>query len=132
MRTIRTLWIATMSSVVGYYVLTLLQKRSESLEPNNKVFLILVTISLSTTLLSFLVKSQLLRRAINQQQPALVQQAYIIAWVVSEVAGLLGLFDYFATGDRYYYVMFIIGLCGQLLNYPRRDDVVNATFRSPL
>jgi branched-subunit amino acid ABC-type transport system permease component len=132
LRTMRTLWIGMLLTVGAYYAFTLFQARSESLEPNNKLFLILITISLSTTLLSFLVKGQLLRRAIEQRQVAQVQQAYIIAWAVSEVAALLGILDFFATGDRYYYVMFIIAACGQLVNFPRREHVLNASFKSSL
>jgi len=132
LRTMRTLWIAMLLSVAAYYGFTLLQTRSTALEPNNKFFLILVVISVSTTLVSFLIKSQLLRRAIEQQQVGQVQQAYIIAWAVSEVAALLGLVDYFVTGDRYYYAMFIIAAFGQLLNFPRREHVENASFKRSL
>ncbi|HEY2964262.1 MAG TPA: hypothetical protein VGJ37_17700 [Pyrinomonadaceae bacterium] len=130
LRTMRTLWIGMLLSVGVYYGFTLLQGRSESLEPNNKLFLILVGVSLSTTLISLLIKSQMLRRAIEQQQAPQVQQAYVIAWAVSEVAALLAMVDFFATGDRYYYVMFIIAACGQLLHFPRREPVVNASFKS--
>jgi hypothetical protein len=33
------------------------------------------------------------------------------------------------TGDRYYYMLFIIAACGQLLHFPKREHVINAAFK---
>jgi len=40
-----------------------------------------------------------LTQSVEQQQPQLVQQGYVIAWAVTEVAALLGLLDFFITGS---------------------------------
>lgn len=129
MRTMRTLWIAMLLSIGVYYVFCLFNGRPEGREPNNTLFLVLVAVSLSTTLISFLVKSQLVNRAIEQQQVQQVQQAYVIGWAITEAGALLGMIDFFITGDRYYYIMFIIAACGQLLHFPRREHVLNASFK---
>ena len=129
MRTMRTLWMAMISSIGVYFLFCLVRGRPEHLEPNNTLFLVLVAVSLFTILLSFFIKSQLLNRAFEQQQVQQVQQAYVIAWAVTEVGALLGLIDYLVTGDRYYYVLFIIAACGQLLHFPRREHVLNASFK---
>jgi hypothetical protein len=131
-RTIRTLWIAVLLSIGSYYVFTLVARRPENAEPNNTLFLVLVGIALSTTLISFLIKDKLLNRAVDQQQVPLVQQAYVVALALCEVAALLGVLDFFMTGDRYYYILFIIGACGQLLHFPRREHVINASAKSPI
>jgi len=131
-RTIHTLWIALLLSIGMYYVFTLFVGRPENVEPNDTLFLVLVFIALSTTLISFPIKNRLLSRAVEQQQVQLVQQGYIVAWALSEVAALLGVLDFFMTGDRYYYILFIIGACGQLLHFPRREHVVNASAKSPI
>src|SRR5215216_4906251 len=131
-RTIHTLWIALLLSIGMYYVFTLFVGRPENVEPNDTLFLVLVFIALSTTLISFPIKNRLLNRAVEQQQVQLVQQGYIVAWALSEVAALLGVLDFFMTGDRYYYILFIIGACGQLLHFPRREHVVNASAKSPI
>lgn len=126
------LWIAMLGSIGGYYVLTLLAGRSEDTTPNPIVSLTLIVIGVLTTLISFPIKNKLLNRAVDQQQVQLVQQAYIVAWAICEVAALLGLLDFFLTGHRHYYLLLIIAAVGQLLHFPRREHVVNASFKSPI
>jgi hypothetical protein len=131
-RSMRVMWIALIFNIGLFFVLTLFAKRSEDVQPNSMLSLILVVIAASTTLVSFLIKGKLLTKAIDQSQVQQVQQAYVVAWAVTEVAALLGLLDYFMTADRYYYVPFLIALCGQLLHFPRSEHVVNASFRPSL
>lgn len=131
-RTLRTLWIAMLASVGVYYVFTRFAGRPENVEPNSTLFLALVVVGLSTTLVSFLVKNKLLSRAVEQQQVQMVQPAYVVAWALTEVAALLGVLDFFVTGDRYYYVLFIIAAFGQLLHYPRGEHVINASTKTSI
>ena len=131
-RTMRVLWLGMLLSVGGYYVFTIFAGRPEGAEPNDRLSLILLVVGVSTTLISFLIKSRLLTRAIEQQQVPLVQQAYIVAWALTEVPALLGLLDFFVTGHRHFYVLFLIAALGQLLHFPRREHVVNAWAKSPI
>ncbi|HET9710979.1 MAG TPA: hypothetical protein VFP64_03825 [Pyrinomonadaceae bacterium] len=128
----RTLWIAMFISIVLYYGLTFFVRPSVNADPNSMLFLILVVVALSMTLISFLIKNRLISRAIEQQQPQLVQQAYIVALALTEVAALLGLLYFFMTGDRYYPILFVIAACGQLLHFPRREHIMNAWPKSPI
>lgn len=118
-------------SIGFYYAFTFFVRRPNA-EPNNTLFLVLVGIALSTTLISFLIKNKLISQAVEQQHVPLVQQGYIVAWVISEIAALLGLLDFYMTGDRYYYILFIISVCAQLLHFPRREHVINASFKRPI
>jgi len=129
LRTMRTLWFAMLMSIVMYYVFTLFAVRPANGAPNNTIFLILVSAAVVTTLVSFPIKNALLKKATDQQEVPLVQQAYIVAWAVTEVGGLLAILDFFLTGDRYYYLMLIIAGCGQLLHSPKREHLVNASFK---
>jgi hypothetical protein len=131
-RTMRTLWIAMFLSIGVYYVFTFFAGRSEDINPNNTLSLTLVGGALLITLISFPIKNRLLTRAVEQQQVQLVQQGHVVAWALTEVAALLGLLDFFLTGNRYYYILFIIAACGQLLHFPRREPVINALFKSPM
>jgi len=131
-RTMRTLWIAMFLSIGFYYAFTFFAGRSEDVNSNSTLSLTLVGGALLTTLISFPIKNRLLTRAVEQQQVQLVQQGYVVAWALTEVAALLGLLDFFLTGNRYYYILFIIAACGQLLHFPRREPVINAWFRSPM
>ncbi len=130
-RTLRTLWAALFMSIIFYYVLTFFVTRPEDREPNETLFLVLLFIALTTTLISFVIKSKLLNQAVERQQVQLVQQGYIVTWALTEVAALLGLIDYFVTGNRFYYVLFIIAAIGMLLHFPRREHVLNAAFKHP-
>lgn len=130
-RTIRTLWIALFLSVGIYFLLTLFLGQLRNINPNNTLSLVLLAVGLSATLLSFPIKKRLLTESVNRQRVQLVQQGYIVAWAVTEVAALLGLLDFLATGNRYYYVLFIISACGQLLHFPKRQHVIDASFKNP-
>ena len=132
MRTVRTLWLALLASVGLYYILTIVSGRPENLEPNHTLSLTLLAAGVSTTLISFVVKSKLVNRAIEQRQVQQVQQGYIVAWAMSEVAALLGLLDFFLTNDPYFYALFIIAALGELLQFPRREHFENASFSSPI
>jgi hypothetical protein len=129
-RTMRTLWIAMLLSVGMYYVFTLFVGRPESAGPNPNLTLILVGIGLVTTAISFPIKSRFLARAVDQQQPQLVQQGYILTWAVTEIAALLGLLDFYLTDHRHYFILFVISALGQLLHFPRREHVTDAAFHS--
>jgi hypothetical protein len=129
MRTLRTLWIALVMSVVMYYAFTRFQGPRENVTPNNSLSLAFIAIGVSTILISFFVKSKLLTRAIDQQQVPMVQQAYIVAWAIAEVPALLGFVDFLTTGNPYYYVPMIIAVVGQLLHFPRREHVEQAAFK---
>jgi len=128
-RTLRTLWIALFLSIGIYFVFTLFLHRSEDIRPNPTLSLALAAIAVSATLISIPLKNRLLSRAAEQQQVSLVQQGYILAWAVTEVAALMGLLDFFITNDRYYYLLFLIAACGQLIHFPTREQVTNAFFK---
>jgi cation transport ATPase len=131
MRTMRTLWIALLLNIGVYFVfLMLFLHRSEEVRSNAALSLILAIIAISAILSSFLIKSRLLSRAIEQQQVSLVQQAYIMAWAITEVAALLGMLDFLTTNDRYYYGFFLIAACGQLVHFPKREHVESAYCKS--
>ena len=132
LRTMRILWLAMFTSIVLYYGFTFFVTPSENTDPDGRLFLILVVIALSITLVSFLIKNKLLSHAVEQQRVQLVQQAYIVALALTEVAALLGLVYFFMTGDRYYPILFVIAACGQLLHFPRREHVINASSRKPV
>ena len=132
LRTLRTLWLALFGTIGLYFMMTFFIERSEDVEPNPTLSLILIVVGLSTTMISLVVKSKLIGRAIAQQQIQMVQQGYIVAWAITEVAALLGMLDFFATGHPHFYILFIISAIGFLLNAPRRDHLINAWPKTPI
>ena len=125
----RTLWFCLLLNVGVFFVFTLYAARKEGLQPNPGISLTLLCIAMLTVLVAFVIKSKLLSKAMEQQNPGMVQQVYVMTWAISEVAALLGLLDFFLTNDRYYYILIIIAALGLLLHFPRREHVVNAAFR---
>lgn len=132
MRTVRTLWLALLLSIAMYYVLTLFAGRPETLQRNDTLSLALLIAAVSTVLVSFLVKSKLVNRAIDQRQVQHVQQGYLVGWVICEMAALLGLLDFFLTSHPHFYVLFIVAVIGDLFHFPRREHFEHASVNPPI
>ena len=131
LRTMRMLWGALLMTIVAYYALTIFVGRQQDAEQNSTMSLAFVVIALASIPLSILIKKRILTQAVEQQRPELAQQSYIIAWAITEVGALLGLLDFFATGNPYYFVPMIIAALGQILHFPNRQHVIDACFKTP-
>lgn len=129
MRTLRTLWFGLFLSVPMYFVFTIFIGRREGVTANNTLSLVLMGVSVSTALLSFFIKNKLLTQAIDQQRVPLVQQAYVATWAIAEIPALLGVLDFLFTGNRYYYLLMIMAVILQLIHFPRREQVENASLK---
>jgi putative flippase GtrA len=132
MRTVRILWFGLLASVAMYYLFTILAGRPENLPRNDMLSLALLIGGVSTVLVSFLIKKKLVNQAIEQRQALHVQQGYLVAWVICEMAALLGLLDFFLTSHPHYYVLFIVAALGDLLHFPRREHFEQASGQYPL
>lgn len=130
LRTMRILWISMILSMAMLEVLMLFRGRSESIVPNQTISLALLVGTMMAALVSFPLKSKFLNSSVEQQHIGMVQQAYVVAWAVTEVGALLTLLDFFMTGNRYYFVGLIIAGCVLLLHFPRREHVINAAFKN--
>ncbi|HEX5703359.1 MAG TPA: hypothetical protein VFX97_09200 [Pyrinomonadaceae bacterium] len=91
--------------------------------------LMLIGLSIVPVAISFLVKQKLLAKAADLHKLDLVQQAYVVAFVLCEAALLLGLITYFVTGSPYYVAAIAIGALGILLHFPRKQHLLDATFK---
>lgn len=131
-QTLRIIWMALLMSVVIYWVITLFVARPADVAPNPTLSIGLICGAMLAMLISFLIKNRLLDKAVEQQHIGMVQQAYVVTWAIAEVAALLGIVDFFTTADRYHHALFIIGAVGLLFHFPRRESVVNATFKSSI
>src|SRR3977135_550196 len=105
LRTMRILWFALFTSIVLYYGFTLFNKGTDA--PHTIVSCALAAAGVFLVILSFPIKQNVLAKSVEMQSMELVQKGYIIALAVCEAAALLGLLDHFATGNRYYYLLFI-------------------------
>ena len=133
LRNIRILWLGLFLSIGGYYVFTRLIQHPGEVETNSNLSLVFIAIALLTIPISFVIRSKILMQSVELQRSELVQQGYIIALAIIEVGALLGIVDYIFNGNPYYFVPMIVAACGQLLHFPRRQHVIDASFKtSPL
>lgn len=130
--TLRIIWIALVFTVGIYFMITLFVGRSPDVAPNSTLSLGLAVAAVSTTVVSFLIKAKLIGQAVERRNVGMVQQGYVTTWAIAEVAALLGLVDYFSTGDPYYYLFFALAAFGLLLHTPRREHLVNAALKSSM
>jgi hypothetical protein len=131
LRTIRTLWFALCLSVGLYYVFTLIAGEVKA-APNPPLSLGLAVAGGLLVILSFPIRNRFLAQSVERQDIAAVQVAYIIGLAVCEIAALLGMLDHYVTGNRYYYLLFIIAGAGELLHFPRRRHLQEASYKRQL
>ena len=132
-RIMLTIWLALLSAVGIYLVVAMLVKPPEvDSAQNTMLTLILSGLGAFMVLLSFAAKRRFLAQSVEQQELALVQTGLIVALAMCEAAAIFGLVDALVTGNPYYFVVMMVGALGILLHYPRRDQLLAATYKKRL
>jgi hypothetical protein len=127
-RTMMILWFAFLSSIVMYFVISLVIPATA--EPSNKLLTILFSaIATFLVVVSFAVKKKFLSQAVDEQKIALVNKAFILAAALCEAAALVGLLDLFIARDRYYFALIAFSFLGLLLHVPKRTHLESANFK---
>lgn len=131
-QTLLVLWFALFMSVVMYFVFSLVVPLTNNPgNPPDPILVIsLMVLGFLLVLLSFVVKSKLLERSVEKQDPAFVQKALVVACALCEASALLGLMERFVVGYRYYYFLFLFSAAGIALHFPRRNQLQNAGYRN--
>ena len=133
LRTLLILWCAIFLSIPVYYVFSVVTAAPVGdANQNGTLTIILTAAGLLSVVVSHIVKQKYLNQAVARQSIALVHVGYVVGFAVTEVAALLGLLDHFVTGNRYYYVLFIIAAMGMALHFPRRDHLLAACYKGQL
>ena len=127
-RNILIMWAAILMLVPMYLVLIWMNSVPPDPEKSTLSFM-LIGLSLVPVAVSFLAKQKLLAKAAELQRLELVQQAYVVAFALCEAALLLGLVTYFVTGSPYYVAAIAIGALGLLTHFPRKQHLLDATFK---
>ena len=96
---------------------------------NQTLSFALLGIGLLTVIMSLLLKQQMLKKAIEQQQVPALMNAYIIGFALSESAAIFGLLDHFLTGSGYYRFAFIAAAIGMLLHFPKKEHLRAVSFK---
>lgn len=128
-RTLLILWFAILASVGIFFALTLFIPR-QAVAENKMLSMILGAFGGFLAVFSLVPKQKMLEQAAETHQPRLVNTAYILAFVLSETAGIFGLLLYLLTPGRSYYALFIISALFMLVHFPRREHLLAATFKN--
>ena len=133
-RTMLTLWFAQMISVVMFLLLTqFVANSSEQPGPaaNNLLSFALAAVAMFLAVISFVVRSKLLQRSVERQDPSLVQSAMVVGCALCEVPALLGVLERFILPGRDYLVLLAISFVGMALHFPRRGNLLAASYKDP-
>ncbi|MBA3767668.1 MAG: hypothetical protein H0W99_11905 [Acidobacteria bacterium] len=131
-RTLLILWFMILMSVGFMFFLTLVIQRPAAGGGDNTLLWVFAAVSIFPFLLSFVIKRKLLVQSVREQKIALVQSAMIVAVALCESVSLFGMMVYFTTTTPYYYVFFIVSVIGILLHMPRRDQLLAASYKTPV
>jgi hypothetical protein len=130
-RVLLTLWLAFVSTVGIYFVISLFIQRPNGDDGQNRMLTFMFTAAGTLmAIVSIVVKQKFLAQAAEQQRPSLVATGYIVAFAFSETAAILGLMDRFVTGNRYFFVLLIIAAIALALHWPRREHLLAACYKS--
>jgi hypothetical protein len=86
-------------------------------------------LAVSNLVLSFVLSRKYLNQAIAEQKPALVQTAMIIACALCEAISLFGVVMAFAFSYQYFFLWFALGILGTILHFPKRDNLIAASYK---
>ncbi|MEO7970336.1 MAG: hypothetical protein ABI698_03480 [bacterium] len=132
-QTLLVLWFGLLMSVVMYFIFSIVAPAindQPGTQPNSILVITLMVLGFLLVMVSFPVKSKLLRRSVEKQDLKLVQQSLVIACAICEISALLGLLERFLIGYRYSYLLFLFSAVGIALHFPRRTQLQNAGYRN--
>ncbi|HEX5708001.1 MAG TPA: hypothetical protein VFX96_11935 [Pyrinomonadaceae bacterium] len=138
LRTMRILWAVFLWNVFLFVLLVYVAADDERAESGAgpapegipTLLAVLFAIGLASVALSFVLKPRYFRQAVDEQKPEHVQTGLIVALVLCEVAALLGVVAMFVIGHRYGYLLFALAAVGQMLHYPRREQLLAASYKT--
>lgn len=136
-RTSVVLWFSLLSAQILFLVVVFVTKKElfnfhfsqpilsdEPIIPVTFAFLAFLNLALS-----FYLKSQSVKRAVDERNPRLLQTGTIIACAFCESISIMGLILAFAFSYQYFFVWFALGVFGILLHFPKRSDFQTAGFK---
>lgn len=130
-RSMLIVWIGQIMSVVMFFAVTQLVEVPDDRAENNVLSLVFAGVGIFSVVISFVVRAKLLRQSVESQDLAKVQTAMIAGRALCEVPALLGVVERFMLPGRDYLVLLSISLLAMALHYPRRSDLLAASYKDP-
>ncbi|MEZ5346499.1 MAG: hypothetical protein R2681_13195 [Pyrinomonadaceae bacterium] len=99
------------------------------IDQNAVIIGIFAVVGIINLILSFALKKKFLDQAIEQQNVSFVQTALIVGCALCESVSLFGVMLAFIAEYQYFFVWFAVGILGMLFHFPKRDNVMAASFK---
>ncbi|MCO6511687.1 MAG: hypothetical protein J5I65_12935 [Aridibacter famidurans] len=139
-KTMSMIWLALMSSQVVFIIAAFVAKpellRFDLAKPvlgdDPPIVLALALVSLMAIGASFVISSTFYKRAVDEQQPALVQTGMLVSCAMCEAASAFGLVLGFAFSYQYFIVFIAAGMAGMALHFPSRTRLMDASYGKKL
>ena len=130
-RNMLIVWIGQVMSVVMFFIVTQFVEAPTGLPENNILSFVFAAVGSFCAIISFVVRAKLLRQSVEKQDLALVQTAAITGRALCEVSAILGVVERFILPGREYLLLLLIGALALVLHYPRRSDLLAASYKDP-
>jgi F0F1-type ATP synthase membrane subunit c/vacuolar-type H+-ATPase subunit K len=136
-KTLLIIWFALLASQFLFLVVIFFAKpevyRFDFARPlfgENAVMIVaFAALALANFALSFIMKKRAYQQAVEKQEISYVQTGLVLACAFCESITLLGLVLAFAFAYQYFFLWFALGILGILLHFPRREDVIAASYK---
>ena len=130
-QTLLILWFAMLMNMGLLFLVAFIAAPATAGPPSKVLTLVLAALAAFLVVASFAVKRGFLKRSVDRQDPSLVQKGLIVAWAICEVSAMIGLLERFLIGNWDYFVLFLLAAVGIALHFPRRDDLLAASYKTP-
>lgn len=135
-KTMAMIWLALMSSQVIFIIAAFAAKpelmRFDLAKPvlgdSPPIVMAMALAALMAIGASFFIGSTFYKRAVDEQQPALVQTGMLISCAMCEAASAFGLVLGFAFSYQYFIVFIAAGMAGMAMHFPSRTRLMNASY----
>lgn len=133
LRATRILWAVSMLTTVLYALLSVgllrLQYGLNASDDNSSLLSTLTALSLVSVSVSFVLRQRFYRRAVERGEPGRLQKGFVYAFLLCWFPVVLGLFGQAVTLSMETYILYALGVLGQALHFPRRDQMVATYWR---
>ncbi len=131
------IWFALLMSQIMFLLVIFLVKpevyqfdfTKSPLGENAIIISAFALIAVLNLIISFVMKKNLLKNAVEHQNPGLVQNAMIIACALCESISLLGFVLAIAFAYQYFFIFFIVGIAGTIFHFPKRENLHQAVYK---
>jgi uncharacterized membrane protein (DUF485 family) len=96
---------------------------------NPPIVIILFVLAISNFVMSLVLKRKYLAQAEAEQSIGMVQNAMIVGCALCEGISIFGLLLVFMQSYQYFFVFFALAILGFILHFPRRSNVIAASYR---